>query len=369
MTHIREIQLADVISKLPEIEELNLEKDLSEKDGIFFCTLGFEDRCTYIPELIASKGRYNCKQSVYFIYDTNKDDNEINKQKLIKALRRFSSSTPRPIECDKENFSAILREKLNEITKDGSVPSITFDISVCTSKLLLLTLKVLFEYNIKLKIVYSEANVYYPTRKDYPKNYENFSKEESLGLTKGVTKIIPSSEYHGYHRDRLPNIVIAFATFKPERTLAVIADIDESLVLKPLNQVIWIIGKPHLPEDSWRIDYVKKINKISDSSPLFNVSTFNYKETIKTLQKIYDKYEGEFHINISPLGSKMQSLGIALFYYFRPDLSIYFTMPKEYNAHQYSEGCKATWQIDFGSIMEIVKLLDKIGQIEVVNNK
>ena len=370
MTHIREIKLADVIPKLPDIEPLIIDNVFSEKNDFFFCALGFEDRCLYIPELLAIKKRKIFKKGFYFVYNTNKSDNIVNKPKLQNALNQFCSSVSRPIECDKDDFTTILREKMNEITKNGNIPSITFDISTWTSKLLLLGLKVIFEFDVKLKIFYSEANVYYPTYEEYSLNPEKWNKENSLGLTKGVTKVIPSSEYHGYRRDRLPDVLVSFATFKPERTMAIMADIDESLSIKPNDRIIWIIGKPHLEEDNWRMKFVKEINKISDSSTFFNVCTFDYKETIKVLQKIYEKDEKdekECHINISPLGSKMQSLGISLFYFIRPDFSVYFAMPKKYNAHQYSDGIKEIWQIDLGNLREIMELLSSIGQIEIVN--
>lgn len=370
MTHIQEIKLEDVITKLPDIEPLDIEFFFPRQDDIFFCTLGFEDRCIHISELLASKKTNYFKNGVYFVYDTNRNDNNVNKPKLESSLRQLCTSVWRPIECDKDDFTTTLRELMNKITQDGNVPSIIFDISVCTSKLLLLTLKVIFEFDVKLRIIYSEAKIYHPTEEEYLLDPEKWTKEESLGLTQGVTKVMPSSEYHGYRRDRLPDIVVAFATFKPERTKGIIADISELISIEPNRQLIWIIGKPHLEEDNWRIKFVKKINNIADSSIIFNVCTFEYKETLKAIQKIYNKHdeqENECHINLSPLGSKMQSLGIALFYYIRPDFSIYFAMPKKYNAHQYSEGVKAIWQINFGQLRDIKDVLNNIGQIKIVN--
>ena len=42
MTHIREIKLEDVITKLPDIEPLIIENYIPGQDDIFFCALGFE---------------------------------------------------------------------------------------------------------------------------------------------------------------------------------------------------------------------------------------------------------------------------------------------------------------------------------------
>ena len=40
--------------------------------------------------------------------------------------------------------------------------------------------------------------------------------------------------------------------------------------------------------------------------------------------------------------------------------------PKEYNAAQYSEGCKDVWRIDFGPVGQLHTLLDTVGQLQLV---
>jgi hypothetical protein len=51
----------------------------------------------------------------------------------------------------------------------------------------------------------------------------------------------------------------------------------------------------------------------------------------------------------------------------RQDISIVFAMPREYNALQYSEGCKGLWKIEFGELVDIRKVLDSVGQLEIVD--
>jgi len=63
----------------------------------------------------------------------------------------------------------------------------------------------------------------------------------------------------------------------------------------------------------------------------------------------------------------MQSLGIAMFWYMRQDTSIIFATPKEYNARQYSEGCKGEWQIQFGELANIREVMDRIERLEIVD--
>jgi hypothetical protein len=101
------------------------------------------------------------------------------------------------------------------------------------------------------------------------------------------------------------------------------------------------------------------------------VSTLNYKETLKVLDKIYENKSLNFHINISALGSKMQSLGCSIYCYIRPEISVYHAIPKKFNPKQYSEGYKDVWIIDFGHLTKIRDILNRIGTLEIskLNNQ
>lgn len=368
MARTKEIEFADILAELPDITPFNCERDLLEEGyNIFICALGFEERCLTIPEQLADYGNFKCKQAIYFEYSTNVENNAINRPRLINAFQKFSNSYD-SLPCDEENFTKRLRELIRHTSSAGYKPKIVFDISSYSSKLLLLTIKVLFEFDVSLRIVYSEAAVYHPTCEEFEKEPGKWSTEEGFGIARGVGKVIPSSEHPGNRRDKLSEVIIAFPTFKPERTNAIITDIDESISIKPGKRIIWIIGDPHMDEETKkkRKDMIRKINKIPRDALSYEISTFYYKKTIEILEQIYKSRETEFHINISALGSKMQSLGIALFWYVKQDISIYFAIPQKYNPHQYSDGCKATWQINFGDLTEIKSILNKVGQLEII---
>ncbi len=227
-------------------------------------------------------------------------------------------------------------------------------------------MKILFEFDIYLWIVYSEAKTYHPTCEEFEKEPERWTTEEGFGVARGVGKIIPSPEYPGSRREN-PDLIIAFPTFKPERTKSIITYIDESLLIRPDKRIIWMVGDPHMDEETTRKrkDIIRAINKISEGVPSYEVSTLNYKKTLEVLEQIYKSKNLDFHINISALGSKMQSLGLALFGYIRPDISVYLAIPKEFNPRQYSEGCKGIWIIDFGKLNEIKNILNRVGTLEI----
>jgi len=366
MRNIKEIELIDIINGLPDIESLDCNKEFLNKEyDAFFCALGFEERCLSIPEQLSNIDGFKCKQALYFEYSTNIEDNEINRPRLIMAFEKFADSWT-SLQCDNENFTEDLRKLLNKCKQSEQIFKIILDISVCSSKLILSLIKVLLELNINLHIVYSEARTYHPTCEEFDEEPEKWTTEEGFGIAQGVGKVVPSVEYPGTQREN-PDIIVAFPTFKPERTKAIITYIDESLLVRPEKRIIWMIGEPHMDKDirEKRKRMIRKINGITKEMPSYNVCTLDYKKTLVALENIYKDKNLLFHINVSALGSKMQSLGISIFEYIRPDVSVYLATPVKYNPQQYSEGCKSIWQIDFGDLTNIRGILNKVGQLEI----
>jgi len=338
--------------------------DAARTDDLFLAALGFEDRCLSIPELLAEGRQYSATRAIYFEYSTNQSDNDLNRPRLVKAMDAFAKQV-RPMPSDSDDLASQLRGILPEICTKADPVMVTFDISVCSSRLLVTTLTVLFEFNLNLRIVYSEAGLYQPTKPEYDADPDKWISDEKLGLARGVSAVTRSPDHPGSRRDGLPEAVIAFPTFKPERIRAILADIDQSLLVRPEKRVVWLIGDPHLLEDHWRTDVQRNINNIPASAPAYEVSTFDYKKTLEILDRVYRPFDGKCLVTIAPMGSKMQSLGVVLFWYIRPEVSVYFASPREYNATQYSEGCKAMWCIEFGRLADVRKRLDSVGELRV----
>jgi hypothetical protein len=361
LVNLHKIEMSEALSDLPSILPFDVTKD-ARGDDLFLAALGFEERCLWIPELLAQGNNYKTNRAIYFEYTINRNENELNKPRLLSALGGFAHNV-RPMPLDSQEFSSQLRTLLSELCAFSSMPQITFDISVCSSRLLITTLTVLFEFNVALRVVYSEACIYHPTRAEYEADPQKWTSDENLGLARGVSSISRSQDHPGSRRDILPEAVIAFPTFKPERIRAILADIDPSLRLRPDNRVIWLVGKPHLQEDWWRADVQRSINEIPASAPCHEVDTFDYKKTLEALERVYEPLDCNYLVNIAPLGSKMQSLGVMLFWLVHPEIGLYFASPREFNTEQYSEGCKGTWSIDFGPLLNTRQLLNTVGTL------
>jgi len=364
---LREIELAQAISRLPDMEPLNAGRDLAgSTDDIFLCALGFENRCLHLPRSLAEDD-YRAGLALYCTYSTSEQENDVNRKALEDYLGSISD-TVEVLAADDSAFVNRLRDRIREVAKrvQDRQPRIVFDCSVAANRLLLKCMKVLIECDAVVRVIYSEASIYHPTRHEYTSKPSAWTGETSLGLERGVSNVAVSPDHSGHHLDPLPDCVVLFPTFKPERSRAVLSFVDPSLVTTPGDNVIWLLGAPHLTEDAWRLDVMREVNGIGTHLPQHVVSTFDYKETLSLLESLHAARARHFKISLSPLGSKMQALGCSLFHYLHPDVRVIFATPEEYNASQYSEGCKATWQLRFGFMPKIRHELDKIGTVEII---
>src|ERR1700730_7309247 len=90
-----------------------------------------------------------------------------------------------------------------------------------------------------------EPSVYHPTQEEFDHDPEEWRSDSRLGLERGIMDVAPSREYPGQHLDPLLDCLIVFPSFKSERTNAVIARVDPSLLAVPGGEVIWSSSENH----------------------------------------------------------------------------------------------------------------------------
>ncbi|MCY4623567.1 MAG: hypothetical protein OXC99_00950 [Chloroflexi bacterium] len=366
MAHVRRVELSEIIGELPELAIFDPRSVVSSvPDDLFLCALGFEPRCLALPQLLAESG-YRSERAFFFEYDTNAVDNDVNRRELTKCLHTMANSV-QALPLKDPDFPNEMRRLLESLSGNGAGtgPKITFDCSVAANRIVVTTMALLCETDADLRVLYSEAATYHPTREEYEAQPANWREESLLGLARGVSDVRPSREIPGQHFDPLPDAIILFPTFKPERSQAVIDYVDPALIGTRGEQIIWLVGIPHLGGNDWRISALKEINGLTSEDVQHEVSTFHYQETLKELDSIYNQLAGTYKLTLSPLGSKMQALGSSLFSYLHPDVRIVFAVPKEYNAAQYSGGCREMWSIDFGSLPKLRERLTRVGMLVV----
>lgn len=364
MPHLHQIDTIEIINQLPEIKKLEGDFLLSENDVLILAS-GFEDRCLAFVEQKAKVAEKKAAACFYLRYETNQSDNDINLPRILEKLGSLSNNVE-PINCDGEDYCSDLRTKLTAQSAGKSDLHIVFDISGCSAKLIILTMKILLEEDFNLSIVYTESVKYAPSKEEYQENKKEYTEDSGFGLARGIGQVYPSPEHPGRRRDGLTEYVFAFPTFKPERTKAILLKVDPSLAQSIDDRVHWFIGRPHLEEHSWRVDVIKEVNNIHyDYQQSSVISTFDYKETFHELDRVYSNLRDSKNCTVAPLGSKNQCIAISLFCQVHQEISIVFATPEEYNAKHYSEGCRDIWVIDFGSCKNIVDLLRSVGNLEI----
>ena len=366
MARASRIELSSIVGRLPDLERFDpAEHPAFGPDDLFLCALGFEPRCLTLPRMLAENG-YRSNRVLFFEYDTNVDENEVNRQALTACLNAISDNV-QPLSLGDPDYPNELRHILESCSGEasGTDPRVTLDLSVAANRIVVTTMGTLFEAQAYLNVLYSEAATYYPTELEYTVDPSAWRTESLLGLERGVGAVRPSREFPGQHMDQLPDAIILFPTFKADRSQAVIDFVDPSLIGTRGEQIVWLVGVPPLPQNQWRIEALKEINGLTANDRQHEISTLYYKETLSRLESIYQDRWEKYKLTLSPIGSKMQALGSSLFSYMRPDTRIVFAIPKEYNAGQYSDGWREAWRIEFGSMSNLRDLLGSVGKLVI----
>ncbi|MEW6104162.1 MAG: hypothetical protein AB1630_10205 [bacterium] len=327
-----------MMNNLPSIDELSLQH---RNDGLFICAMGFEDRCTTGLAKLEKLG-YICENVIMLQYDVNQDENKRNQKKLEKILKNISKTpfiiskyfVTDPFKSKNEFINA-----LNIATKQSHIYSITVDITSFNSASIIQIFDLLLQQTQKtlkqIRIIYTEAKTYFPSKKDVKMPKEVY-------LSSGVKEIITLPRFNGIFYPGYSILLIIFLGFDPIRARGAINFLQPS-------RKIGIIGEPPRKSRKWRADEAKKRNiKIFDEMDnILQLSTFDYKQTMLELNKLYREFSSSSNIAICPLGSKLQTVGVFLFARNHPDVKLLFPIPVEFHPKRYSKGYIKTWQIVF----------------------
>jgi len=353
---LHKITLPEVLSGLPDVVPFDSQN--VGQDDLFICALGFEERALQFPREL-TRANYRANHALYLTYDTNITDNERNLPDLRTSLLKLSSQQSM-LNVDDTKFIASFSDLMDSLCSEVGTPRVTLDISAGANRLILSCMHVLLNHNVMLHLLYSEAAIYFPTQDEYLQS-KQLGEVAEISPEHGVDDIVVSPIHAGEHLDPLPEAVILFPSFKKDRSISVINEVDESLVFDPGEKVIWLLGEPRLPGDQWRMQAMREINEIAGGAPQFPVSTFEYKATLRILDSLHDKLSQNFNITVSMIGSKLQAVGASLFLYQHPGVRALIAKPVEYHARHYSSGCKAMWSINFGATQDLRLKLDSVG--------
>ena len=361
----RKKTIQSILGELPEISIIDFPQSFAGQHfDLFIQSVGFEERTKAMCTKLSQTSDFTVKESIILRYKSNIEENLTYEQQLKTYISSFSKSL-QWIVIDNDVIEQI-SQKVNSIRLNLGKASILLDISTLSSKLILSLTKILIHKDIHLMVLYTEGRMYHPVEEEFERILLD-SENPTLSQTSGIESVTVSPEFNGMSKDN-QDLIICFPSFKAERTEAVIASIDELILKERTNErIFWILGEPNMvePNKQNRTDFQKKINRIGDNEKVYVVSCLDYKKTIEILDHIYYETKNNYHINISNLGSKMQSFGIAIFASLRSEITVHYSEPKTYNPAHYSEGIKEYWAINLNSTKEFIKKLYSIDTISL----
>lgn len=309
---------------------------------IFILAAGFEDRVLACIKCAQASGKSFSVLAVNYLPGISEN--------LFVDVISFCSSHEIPIEFIDYNrnmpyeFGMALQQ--NVLIKNCS-NKIYIDISAMSRLLIVQTLYALRNRLDKLIVLYTESERYSPSFEEFTDAIERINKEEiytfPMFISSGVADILFPPEFASSILQGQPSRLIVFPSFNPYQLLAVMNE------LQP-NYLEIVHGIPHDKDNLWRRNAINDLNRIEDikrSKNEYDVSTFDYRETLKLLLDIYNKENVFDQLTIVPTGSKLQALAIGIFRAFMEDVGIAYPTPHEFKdiAH-YSQGVRRTYLLD-----------------------
>lgn len=328
---------------------------------LFVGAYGFEDRTLGWLKYQQSQGAI-LKGALMFRYNPSKgQQNNPNRlddvrQALIsigihaKCIEiEYNWQMPQDIENDIEDFFNTKLESFDEVIVD--ISSMTkFLILICLCKLIL--------FKGTIRIIYSEAENYSPSLKEY-----NRSKEDMAFLAKypsqGVRAIARARCLSSIRMQGQLVTLITFTSFNEQLVRHLLGTMNP-------HRLIFINGHPLREDFAWREIATQEVhasliksypsdNTIDNCGLLLNrSSTLNYIETVEIINKIYIECGSFERIICGATGSKMQTVGLFFIKMLHPDIHIEYPTPDSYYVEGLSKHIRRIHEITIANFSEFV---------------
>ena len=334
-----------MIMPLMEIEDLKtFRKD--KPDDLFITCVSFEERC--VKSLLLSenyKAKYIIIWDFYELIDReticSKDALtrvKTNRKTILEAAKSHLESEKNIflIRCFRSDprtgyykFLEICR--ILGLLAYSEVLTITIDISVFPKSYLLVLFKAFESLGKKqIRAIYTEPAFYYPER-----------------LTLGVNSIGYVPFYNGNPTPLKPNLLFIFCGFEGERAYAIWEHVEPEKTIAFIGEPGY---QPQYPEVAKKLNkyLINALNREKDKGSLvMKVSAREPDEVYNKLESLWEENRN-YNIVISPLGTKLQTLGIYLFTLKNPSAhaQIIYATPQRYFENYYSRGSGKTFQYE-----------------------
>ena len=315
-----------MLRKRPNIDTI----DHNMPDSIFLSAVSFEERCLNSSRLLSD----NYVTDEFILIRYRGADNEYKRNthqnELVKNLGSHLARKERGtvIHCDRDDPVDGL-VKLKEVLKnrDLSEGRITIDITTFTKQYLLVLLN-------SIRQDYSSASI----RTLYTPGYYKVSPShpEKTALSWGVKEIKPVPGFLGNCLPWQDDILVLFLGYEGERAFQIMQKLEPQKTVAVLPNPP---SYPHADRPTYALNS-RILSRSKDEVERCEANPLDPENTRDLLLELSKNYEDEKRCNliISPLCTKIQTLGILLFFWTKKDTNaqVIYASPFWYNEKKYT---------------------------------
>lgn len=331
---------SDYLPPLTPVEKLS-----RQQQRAYVGAYGFEDR-SLGWSLAMTKDHQAISAAFVFKYLHPKGPNRI--KELKAALHRIGANKVTNI-----NYDMVCPQPLEDTLPMqlhlDDFSEVVVDISAMTKLLILLVLSKLQQYAGTVRIVYSEAEDYCPSKAEYDPVKGQMAATARFP-SRGAEQIVRLRCLNSIRMQGQPVTLVAFASFNEKLVSHMLGFISP-------HRLILINGRPPRTEYAWRERATHDIQKrfcqeYDTDNPLNSkgllaraTSTLDYRETVDEVENIYRQHGLFERIICAATGSKMQTLGLFLSKIMHPDLQIEYPTPDSYYFNDMTRGVKQVHEV------------------------
>jgi hypothetical protein len=293
-------------------------------DDLFIAFASYETRCKAVAETFAPE--YRCKNTLVFYNRefVSRGATEKNLDALFSITKKFAFSS-KAVEISlsfPSNIVSSLHEQIfnSEIELEGK--AVTIDISTFPRLELLLLLRYLKMLNTgeKIRILYTK-----------PKKYGQW-------LSKGFKEVVTVPSFAGTQIPGRKKLLIILAGFEEERMIRLWEEHEPS-------KTILVMGDPptsasFLEINKLRSHMIRNRENVHEERAAAN-DPFSARDA---LENLLQNHKRDYNIFISPMNTKIQTVGLFLLAQRYSWFQITLAVPNDYNVTGYSSGAEEIFE-------------------------
>jgi len=199
-------------------------------------------------------------------------------------------------------------------------------------------------------VSYSEPKVYWPKFEHWESIKQDLSGKTGTTISELVDKapwlfgyehrVELVSGHEGYDSPGNGRALIGFLPFKPARLAAILSQENYS-------EIVFVAGRPRLPENAWRLSALREMNSslISDWN-IVEMSTFSYRSAVKEITELLfvkPSLLEAYNVHMAVLGSKLQTIACWAVSSLVSSVTMVTSIPATYFPESFSDGIGVSW--------------------------